>query len=283
MCVIAVCQSRRLTDAEVDKMQSWNPHGIGIAWPNRKEGRVEYVKGLTPEEAIALIPRLPLPQIVHFRFASVGAVGPDLCHPFAIDRVPDVSAEGHAPRVLFHNGTWLKWKVGFEAVRDKAGLDPAASPDGWSDTRVMAALMAAYSPEAVAEIVGDGQRLAIMHANGRVQTFGAFAKHKGLLVSNLYWSQRPLIDESTIGYTAPKVKVKALKPKGKVVAKAGATSNGSRKARWSPKDGWRPEQCFLINDTTPLATEAPAGKGTTRSKPRVPRPAWPDRGWWVAR
>lgn len=260
MCVIAVCEKRRLTDREGRLMDAANPHGIGIAWADVKAGRVEYVKGLDVAGALAILPNLPLPQVVHFRFASVGGVTPGLTHPFPIMPTPHDRLEGKARRVMFHNGTWGAWRTGFEAMKEIGSLPVDAAEAGWSDSRVMAALMAAYAPHAVAEIVGPGQRLAVLDAKGRVQTFGAFHRHHGLLVSNLWWWEDRAMREPK-----PAVLRAPGKPKGKPAQIAFAESACDAFGGYGPT--WTP----------PRFADLPSVYRPAE-KPKVPRPTWPQRG-----
>lgn len=243
MCVIAVCRKRRLTVQEVRRMDAANPHGVGIAWIARKGRTVEFVKGLTAEDAVALLPQLPLPHVVHFRFASVGAIGPALCHPFAIEPAPGTAVEGAAPAVLFHNGTWVDWRLGVGILRELGAWPDGARRRDWSDSRVMAALMAAYSPRAVSEVVGERQRLVVVHGSGRIETFGAFAPLRGgIEVSNLWWRDLP-------------------RPASPAPA---------------PK---KPRQLALADTTVDACrpwVEAPAARPNTYARPSVPRPLWPD-------
>ena len=189
MCVIAICRERNLTRLEVEQMDAANPHGIGVAWASRKRAVVQFAKGLSVAETLKLLPTLPKPYIVHFRFASVGSVTPALCHPFPIHPAPSDAVRGATKEgVLFHNGTWGDWKNGFEAVKELGSIARDASHDGWSDSRVMAALAAAYATHAVAEIVGATQRLAVLRPSGTIETYGAWTKHRGIEVSNLWWT-----------------------------------------------------------------------------------------------
>jgi hypothetical protein len=191
MCVIAICRERNLTRREVEQMDAANPHGIGVAWASRKRDVVQYAKGLSVAETLALLPKIPKPYIVHFRFASVGAVSPGLCHPFPIHPAPSVAVRGATKAgVLFHNGTWGDWRVGFDAVKELGSVAQDATHEGWSDSRVMAALAAAYATHAVAEIVGATQRLAVLRPSGTIETYGAWVKHLGIEVSNLWWTFR---------------------------------------------------------------------------------------------
>ena len=105
MCVIAICRDRDLTVDEVTRMDAANPHGIGVAWASRDKERrpvVRFAKNLSVGETLALLPSLPKPYIVHFRFASVGGITPELCHPFPIHPAPSVALRGQTRRgVLF--------------------------------------------------------------------------------------------------------------------------------------------------------------------------------------
>jgi Predicted glutamine amidotransferase len=189
MCVIAICRERNLTRLEVEQMDAANPHGIGVAWASRKRDVVQYAKGLSVDETLALLPTLPKPYIVHFRFASVGSITPALCHPFPIHAAPSDAVRGATKAgVLFHNGTWGEWKTGFEAVKELGSIAHDTTHEGWSDSRVMAALAAAYATHAVAEIVGATQRLAVLRPSGTIETYGAWTKHHGIEVSNLWWT-----------------------------------------------------------------------------------------------
>src|SRR5262245_36381632 len=180
MCVIAICKTRHLTSLEIEVMNAANPHGIGVAWARKKRGVVEWAKNLSVAQATRLLPTLRLPYIVHFRLASVGGISPELCHPFPMQKVPDVALRGRTKRgVLFHNGTWGKWLTGFDVVKEIGAVNGDATPAGWSDSRVMAALAAKYDPRAVAEIVGDTQRLAVLRPDATIETFGSSTSTRG--------------------------------------------------------------------------------------------------------
>lgn len=74
--------------------------------------------------------------VIHFRWASVGEVTPELCHPFPVTSKATTRLSGQARAVLFHNGTWGQW-------RDTLRRMPRhRSPDGLlSDTRVAASVV----------------------------------------------------------------------------------------------------------------------------------------------
>jgi len=76
MCVIIIKQSGQKLPAEVAKTSGKiNPHGLGIIWLDTFE--VTYHK--STEHKILLTER---PYIAHFRYATIGAVNRDNCHPF---------------------------------------------------------------------------------------------------------------------------------------------------------------------------------------------------------
>jgi len=262
MCVIAICQTRTLRWAETQAMDAANPDGIGVAWINPKDGLVEYVKGLDAPSAQSLIDRLPLPQVVHFRWASAGGTSPMLSHPFPLTEAPPIGLVGAAPAVLFHNGHWTGWERGLDAIR-AAGeyVDPS---EPWSDTRVMAVLATLHSPHAVSQIVGSGQRLAVLHGDGRVWTAGTYHKHEGLLVSNLWWVPRPPVigddDEDDVDWSEAEDEARDVPPPPPAMRRA-------RRVRAKAKPRAQATQMFL----------AQVPQAARRYFPPVPRPTSPSR------
>jgi len=143
VCVIMICDTVRPDDRMIEKAWNANSHGGGIAW--RKDGLVHWRKGLDYATLKEFIKTLPFPYVAHFRTESVGGIRPDLTHPFPIDESGMNALNGKTGgAVLFHNGTWPKWKeTMFEAVT-KFGIKIPAGK--WSDTRALAFLTAVYGP-----------------------------------------------------------------------------------------------------------------------------------------
>ena len=143
MCVIMICDTARPTPKMIEKAWNANSHGGGVAW--RKDGLVQWRKGLDYVTIRDLIATLPFPFIAHFRTESVGGIRPDLTHPFPIDESGANFLNGKTGgAVLFHNGTWPKWKeTMFEAVTHFGIKIPNGK---WSDTRALAFLTAVYGP-----------------------------------------------------------------------------------------------------------------------------------------
>jgi hypothetical protein len=184
MCVILHAASTRPTQTMMRRANDANPDGIGVSWTSG--GRVHWRKGLTLDDAIALVARIPMPFIVHFRWASIGKVTPGLCHPFPIGG--DLALKGTTRgAVLAHNGTWSAWA---QRVTQACLDNDLEMPDGdWSDTRGMAWLVKAVGPTVLREI-GDHQRLAVVTAGG-VHRQGHWSKVvDGLFATNLYWLTR---------------------------------------------------------------------------------------------
>jgi hypothetical protein len=150
VCVIAVCEKIRLSDAPNDmlmKMFLTNKDGASIAWREKKKNgpaEVCWEKGIDDVEAIRkLCAEKPLPYVVHFRIQTVGGIWPELCHPFPIDNDASTALTGRTrSSLLFHNGTFDKWK---DAMLRAAENFKQRIPDGkFSDTRAMAWLADKY-------------------------------------------------------------------------------------------------------------------------------------------
>lgn len=178
MCVILVCQTERPDQAMVEKAWDFNDQGGGVGWIDGKS--VRWKKGLNLEEMQDLCKTLPLPYIAHFRISSVGSQHPTLCHPFPIEKDVSTTLEGTTKKgVLFHNGTWTKWReTTFETLR----LKNCEMPEGfWNDTRAIAFHSALYGIN-VLELIDE--RTAVVTPNG-VEIFGSgWTKEGEVIVSN---------------------------------------------------------------------------------------------------
>jgi hypothetical protein len=272
MCVIAICSDRKLTVEEIDLMHTANPHGAGIAWINPRGKTVEYLKGLTRDEVVTKVARLPLPQVVHFRLASAGGTSPLLTHPFPLTGAAPLDLAGAAPSVLFHNGHWTGWILdGMARLRRLGGYVDPQEP--WSDTRAMAALMQYLLPGQVATLAGQFQRLAILHATGKVELYGEFVKHHGLLVSNLWWLPRALPaytpawldDDQTESWEDPDEPLCAP-PLPRKPRRAKGKGKGKRREQKPPRKAAKARQEAIF-----VVPEVPR----SRYFPAVPRPTRP--------
>jgi len=177
LCLIAVCQSERLAPVDVRDAVDANPDGNGAAW--LEDGRVRWMKGITDEEMFEFAATMPLPHILHVRFSTIGGTPASLCHPFPFGG--DLALEGSTKQgVLFHNGHWGEWNT----VMLKSLPSPRSFPRGpWSDSRAMAWLVKQYGPH-ILDLVGGGQRVALLTPKG-VQRWGnGWVTEKGILLSS---------------------------------------------------------------------------------------------------
>lgn len=178
MCIILTCESVRPSEKALDLSWDENPHGAGIAWIENDD--VRWRKGLTLAEIKPLVATLPLPFIVHFRWASVGPISPTLTHPFPLERENVLRKKGKTSRgVLFHNGTWSEWKPHLLACAASSGVPVG---DGhMSDSRAMAYLATVLGTAILSTIPG---RIALLTPDG-IKRFGPWVKiTDGLMASN---------------------------------------------------------------------------------------------------
>lgn len=163
MCVILTAETNRVPKRMLVDAVRTNPHGNGIAWIDGSA--VRYEKGISLKALIELASEIPLPYVVHARIATAGGITPELCHPFPIGDGLDAEALwGHSRRgVLFHNGHWHGWKdyLALEDLDEKT-----AERDGWSDSRLMAALVTTYGARIVDKVIPASQRVVLMTKRG---------------------------------------------------------------------------------------------------------------------
>ena len=190
MCILAVADKRRVTDAELDKMELANGDGAGIAWREKSRPDLEFPdiirweKGLNLEEIKVFNAEAPLPYVVHFRIASAGQKVPELTHLFPVERdMRQVLTGATKGFVLFHNGTWGPYK---EKGLDGAIRNKVRVPDGlWSDTRVMAWLAHLHGP-GILNLIDEK---IILFGPKKIEIFrdDLWFRVNDLIVSNRIW------------------------------------------------------------------------------------------------
>ena len=178
MCVILVCPPKVRPDIDVLRAcHAANPHGAGVGW--RRSDKVHWQKNLGPEEVGQLIGKLDGELVIHFRWASVGGVQPQLCHPFPVDRVSSTKLEGKAARLLFHNGTWSGHKSALEFVEAKQKRKVGGP---MSDSRVIALLVDHLRDNSVLEHI-EGR--FVLYSAKSTKLYGDWRTWGGMRVSNL--------------------------------------------------------------------------------------------------
>ena len=178
MCVILVCPPKVRPAIDVLRAcHAANPHGAGVGW--RQGGKVHWQKNLGPEEVGQLIGKLDGELVIHFRWASVGGVQPQLCHPFPVDRGASTKLEGKAARLLFHNGTWSGHKSALEFVEVKQKRKVGGP---LSDSRVIALLVDHLRDNSVLQHI-DGR--FVLYSAKTTKLYGDWRTWGGMRVSNL--------------------------------------------------------------------------------------------------
>ena len=179
MCVIAICNDRKLTEEELHSCWQNNDDGAGMAWFDGKKhviekGYMKYDEFKSRYENIDIFP-----HVVHFRIATAGGKIPELTHPFVCTRKSPTSIEwiGKEP-VLFHNGIVTNWY----AMADLLGIKV---PDNyWSDTRVLASII---TEEELDFLKDEGGKYAVL-VGKEIVTYGHFIEVNGIRFSNFSYN-----------------------------------------------------------------------------------------------
>jgi predicted glutamine amidotransferase len=182
MSQIIVCYQEKPSQAEIAYWASINPHGIGIMWP--KGERVHYRKGLDVSGALRWLGRVPLPCVIHFRLASVGAADdPLLTHPFLVrpDDGPDPLQYHGGQAALVHNGhcphLLQRLPTHYQLLRRS---------DSWALARLWAL---------GERVLPEGSNVVVLHPHGDIQLLGNFTCHHGRAYSS-WWARRRKSDEN---------------------------------------------------------------------------------------
>lgn len=183
MCVIIVCEKKKPELETLITCEKTNADGGGIAW--KKDDVIEYKKGLTAKEVFLLSQEKPLPQVIHFRLASIGGRKRELCHPFPVNKNVPLSLEGEAKKVLFHNGHWSRWR---EYCLETAIRGREKIPEGkWSDSRAIAWLTAIYGMGFL-ELLDEK---VVCFSSHKTLLFGeGWIEKDGITFSNILWDVR---------------------------------------------------------------------------------------------
>lgn len=184
MCVILVCpdENARPDRDVLEACHDANPHGAGMAW--RERGKVRWMKNLDVDDIEALLAELLGEVVIHFRWASVGGVDADLCHPFPVTRWSKTDLFGEADAVLFHNGTWPAYDEALRRLRQEHGKALPRGP--MSDTRAAALCVHAHGRRILSHLPG---RWVWMNAK-QTRLYGPWSEFRGMRVSNRNFVRR---------------------------------------------------------------------------------------------
>lgn len=173
MCVILVvgAKSEGLSQEEIKDAARVNSDGVGAAW--LEGGKVAYRKWADLKEVDIDLLTLPKPNILHFRLATVGGRGAEMCHPFRVTHRSKPDVQGKAKQVLFHNGHWGSWQEWLAITYSGKGHIPKGP---YSDSRVMAIMRSHYGPEILNLSILSSQKIATFSSNGEILLHGSWDK-----------------------------------------------------------------------------------------------------------
>jgi len=176
----------------IEKAFEKNKEGAGIAW--REKDTVRWMKGITDVEDLQkMVARLPMPFISHCRIQTMGGVHKELTHPFPVDTDSILALNGRTKGYLmFHNGTWGKWK---DQTLEAAFKTGTKLPGGrWSDSRAMAFVASIYGLGALEFI--DEKSVVISPTD--IQVFGnGWSRINDVACSNRLWEDVKIYGATT--------------------------------------------------------------------------------------
>ena len=191
MCIIAICEDRRLEYGEFQKYFKSNPDGVGFAYNRIGDGKLMYIKGLMDKDEAwkKYIDNVGVSgkHVVHFRKASIGEATADLTHPFFItDHIAStmpLEGEVTAP-ILFHNGYFLDWQGVLTMLCVKFGDVPVGDI---SDTRVLSMAMSFIKQDGWPRFLEmmEGNKFAIIYPTGVLERYGTYKSFGKLHLSSV--------------------------------------------------------------------------------------------------
>lgn len=187
MCIaLHIFGDQNISIADLERMDTDNPHGIGIAYLDPDTGKIRIRKGLSLKELAWLQPDLPRPFLLHFRWATIGPKVPALAHPFALGiNAFSTDLDQQCEAALIHNGGWVGWR-GWT-------LPDGIKESNVSDTQVAAYVIGAGHPEIRKDvswsnaIIMRREGKAVVSEHGRWTAIPGMA---GVSASNLSWQTR---------------------------------------------------------------------------------------------
>jgi hypothetical protein len=181
MCILVICETRKMSKNEFNNCYDSNPDGVGFSWNDGKN--VFYEKGfISKSEAWSFYKENlnSFPHVAHFRIQTSGGVCRELTHPFLVNKDSSECLKySGQTEALFHNGIMPEWKNHLLTLSIQNGK----MPDGKiSDTRVLAMLIARLGTNVIDYVLGSG-KVAIVNKTD-VFYWGDFEKERGVLFSN---------------------------------------------------------------------------------------------------
>jgi hypothetical protein len=177
MCIIIhrpAGAATRLSRDTLQRCATRNPHGFGIMWAyNGKLMTARYLPGERKDfiKRALMLQDQDLPMVLHFRWATHGAVVKENTHPFVI-------VKGHS--ALMHNGILsIPCIKGWSDTRTFAYEVVRGLPEGWEGMPTIRWMMEqATLGSKVAVMYGDG-RVTILHKNAGISEGGVWYSNDG--------------------------------------------------------------------------------------------------------
>ncbi len=170
MCIIVYKPAgTKISKRDLNNMWSTNPHGAGIAVPNK--WKIEVIKGIMKlDELEYLMNQCNNSAIIaHLRIATHGSISPANTHPFPCG----------TNRVLFHNG-----------ILEHFGAH-GTNEESISDSKHLAedlSLLPTPATKRILNTIADVTRNKFVMVQDNIITFhGDFAEYKNLRCSNLHF------------------------------------------------------------------------------------------------
>jgi predicted glutamine amidotransferase len=180
MCVIVRKPAGIKLDLEtVNKMDKANPHGIGLMYFTRCN-RIQILKGLDVKLLMSELDRLESAEVVlHFRYATHGARGATMCHPFPL--INDYKR-------LKCGNVLLSQSIG--ALVHNGIISGFGNRKGLSDTAdfIACALSKFRDTKDQLSLLKATDCKYILAKHGKFHQVGVFHDYHGLMVSNLTWN-----------------------------------------------------------------------------------------------
>jgi len=184
MCVIAVCNEKKLNHNDFSSMFNTNPDGVGFGWyrGNRtviSKGFMELDKAWDYYDKYVNI----LPHICHFRIGTSGTNTPLNCHPFPINinyKANSLKYEG-TKSWLFHNGVVLNY-LQYQLILELNGIKTSNDP---VDSQIIA--MVCDKIGTIKFLKTLSGLFAVLNKDN-ITTIGTFNKHDGFITSNNSWN-----------------------------------------------------------------------------------------------
>jgi hypothetical protein len=188
MCIIAVCNDRKMTDQEFEYCWGNNSDGVGMGYAT-PAGKIVYVKGFMEQEqawdAYRKITRRKRSHVVHFRKKSAGEVCQALTHPFIGEPMSPIKlAYAGTKPIVFHNGTHPDYESIVLSISISQGRLPVGA---MSDTRALAMLVGVLGVDALKYAKG---KFAVITPK-QIITYGDFTEEDGIEFSNTDYKYKP--------------------------------------------------------------------------------------------